>query len=378
VDVTASFPGDATPAVHSHGSSDKIARLLREIEALIADDEAADRQVTGAWRTFEDIVAAAHAHTWDAYSVDLSTDAESFRQLSRPRQDAVKRIFGTIFRAESIVDDWMDRIVAALPREPGYESMRAALITQEHDERMHRGSLLRVATEVLGIAASDADQVARKYNNFVAEILFDRFEDEMRHLLRPNRPLEDVYTAIFIYGVISEDVVANSDVVIRRGKGRGLYDAYDLPGMKEGQTNVRRDEGRHVRIAVLATHRFLEEFEGAAERLLDLCSDYMDLADRMVRRAKASHGLIDAHLSESYGPDVDSLYYYVMNMKRLAVRLGELGLREGVLEVKRRVDAAIAELSGEDGEPIVETPNRLLRLVGPRMLRLAGASRFAD
>jgi hypothetical protein len=56
------------------------------------------------------------------------------------------------------------------------------------------------------------------------------------------------------------------------------------------------------------------------------------------------------------------------------VRLDELGLREGVLEVKRRVDAAIEELSGEDGEPIVETPNRLVRLVGPKMLRLAGAA----
>jgi hypothetical protein len=103
----------------------------------------------------------------------------------------------------------------------------------------------------------------------------------------------------------------------------------------------------------------------------------MDLADRMVRRAKASHGLIDIHLAESYGPGVDSLYYYVMVMKRLAVRLDELGLREGVLEVKRRVDASIAELSGADGEPIVETPNRLLRLVGPRVLRLAGASRLS-
>jgi hypothetical protein len=350
---------------------------LREIEALIADDEAADRQITGAWRTFADVVAAAHLHSWDAYSIDLSGDAASFRQLSGRQQDAVRRIFGTIYRAESVVDDWMDRIVAALPRGSEYDSMRAALMTQEHDERMHRGSLLRVATEVLGIDAADADRVARKYNNFVAEILFERFEREMRELLRPNRPLEDVYTAIFIYGVISEDVVANSDVVIRRGKGRGLYDAYDLPGMKEGQTNVRRDEGRHVRIAVLATHRYLEEYEGAAERLAGICSEYMDLADRMVRRAKASRGLIDAHLADAYGPDVDSLYYYVMNMKRLAVRLDELGLREGVLEVKSRVDASIAELSGDDGEPIVETPNRLLRLVGPKMLRLAGVSRLA-
>jgi hypothetical protein len=375
MDVTADFAADATA---EPPRSEKIARLLHEIDALIADDEAADRQITGGWRTFDDILTAAHAHAWDAYSIDLSRDAESFRQLSRRRQDAVKRVFGTIYRAESIVDDWMVAIVAALPREPGYDTMRAALMTQEHDERMHRGSLTRVATEVLGIPAAELDQVARKYNNFVAEILFDRFEDEMRHLLRPGRPLEDVYTAIFIYGVLSEDVVANSDVVIRRGKGRGLYDAYDLPGMKEGQTNVRRDEGRHVRIAVLATHRFLEEYEGAAERLLDVSRSYMELADRMVRRAKASHGLIDAHLAESYGPDVDSLYYYVMNMKRLAVRLGELGVREGVLEVKRRVDAAIAELSGEDGEPIVETPNRLMRIVGPKVLRIAGASRLAS
>ncbi|HET8751018.1 MAG TPA: hypothetical protein VFM43_00655 [Gaiellaceae bacterium] len=378
MDVSAGFPIDRAESVSARPGADKLARLLREIDALIADDEAEDRHITGGWRTFSDILAAAHGHTWDAYSVDLSTDAASFRQLSRRQQDAVKRVFGTIYRAESIVDDWMDRIVAALPRDPEYDSMRAALMTQEHDERMHRGSLLRIATEVLGIDLSDADRIARKYNNFVAEVLFDRFEDEMQRLLRPNRPLEDVYTAIFIYGVISEDVVANSDVVIRRAKGNALYDAYDLPGMKEGQTNVRRDEGRHVRIAVLATHRFLEEFEGAADRLLGICTEYMDLADRMVRRAKASRGLIDAHLAESYGPDVDSLYYYVMNMKRLAVRLDELGLREGVLEVKRRVDAAIAELSGEDGAPIVETPNRLLRLVGPRVLRLAGASRLAD
>jgi hypothetical protein len=357
--------------------SAKIGRLLGEIDALIADDEAADRQVSGGWKTFGDILAAAHVHTWDAYSIDLSTDAESFRRLSSRQQDAVKRVFGTIYRAEGIVDDWMDVIVAAVPRQPEYEGMRAALMTQEHDERMHRGSLLRVATEVLGIPAAEVDQMAKKYNNFVAEILFDRFEDEMRHLLRPNRPLEDLYTAIFIYGVLSEDVVANSDVVIRRAKGNAIYDLYELPGMKEGQTNVRRDEGRHVRIAVLATHRYLQEFEEAGERLVGVCSEYMDLADRMVRRAKASHGLIDAHLAESYGPDVDSLYYYVMNMKRLAVRLDELRLREGVLEVKRRVDATIAELSGEDGEPIVETPNRLLRIVGPRVLRLAGASRLA-
>ena len=58
--------------------------------------------------------------------------------------------------------------------------MRAALMTQEHDERMHRDSLLRVADQVLGIAPADADRFARKHNNFVAEIRFDDFERLMR------------------------------------------------------------------------------------------------------------------------------------------------------------------------------------------------------
>ena len=213
----------------------------------------------------------------------------------------MKRVFGTIYRAESIVDDWMDRIVAALPREPEYESMRAALMTQEHDERMHRGSLLRVATEVLGIDGADADRVARKYNNFVAEILFDQFEVQMQRLLRPNRPIEDVYTAIFIYGVLSEDVVANSDVVIRRAKGNALYDIYDLPGMKEGQTNVRRDEGRHVRIARPSRRTASSRSSRAhAERLLRdqhvlHGSRRPDACGAPRRRADS----IDAHLAES-------------------------------------------------------------------------------
>src|ERR1700750_3374208 len=102
MDVTAD--AHAKPAEAAPIRSEKIGRLLREIEELIADDEAADRQIPGGWRTFADIVTAAHTHTWDAYSVDLSTDAESFRQLSRRQQDAVKRVFGTIYCAEAGVD----------------------------------------------------------------------------------------------------------------------------------------------------------------------------------------------------------------------------------------------------------------------------------
>lgn len=174
--------------------------------------------------------------------------------------------------------------------------------------------------------------------------------------------------AIFLYGIVAEDVVANGDVVLRRAKGRNRYDEYNLPGMKLGQTRVRRDEGRHVRIAVLATRKFLREHEDAPERLLSFSREYLDLADSLLRRAKRSHGLIDAHLRESYGPDVDALYYYVMNMKRFAVRLDELGLQAGVAEIKERVARAMAELTDDLGRPIVEEPGLVFRRLGPHVL----------
>jgi hypothetical protein len=349
----------------------RIGRLVAEIDALIDADETVERRINGAWKTFDDINAAANANAWDAYGIELTTDAASYRQLDRRKQQALLRIFGTIYRAESVVDDWMDHIVAAIPAESGYDALRTALKGQEHDEKMHRGSLFRAATEVFGIAPGEVDRVARKHNNFVAETLFARFDVQMTDLLRPNRPLEDVYTAIFIYGILSEDVVANSDVVIRRAKGNDKYVEYNLPGMRTGQTNVRRDEGRHVRIAVLATHKFLDEHPIAEAALSSVCIDYLDLADTMLRQAKRSRGLIDAHLRESYGPDVDALYYYLVNMKRLAVRLGELALHDTVHDIGHRVECAVAEFTDEAGDPIINRPGRIARVLSPAMLAIA-------
>lgn len=355
----------------------RLAGLLDEIDGLIADDESGLGPVRGAWKTFADVDAAAQRQAWDAYSVDLSVDADSYRHLGRQQQEALLRVFGTIYRAEAVVDDWMNRIVAAIPAQVGprgaaddndYDAMRTVLEGQEHDEKMHRGSLVRVATEVLGIEPGDVERVAKKYDNFVAETLFARFDEELQRFLRPGRPLEDVFMAIFLYGIVAEDVVANGDVVLRRAKGRNRYDEYNLPGMKLGQTRVRRDEGRHVRIAVLATRKFLREHEDAPERLLSFSREYLDLADSLLRRAKRSHGLIDAHLRESYGPDVDALYYYVMNMKRFAVRLDELGLQAGVAEIKERVARAMAEFTDDLGRPIVEEPGFVFRRLGPHVL----------
>jgi ribonucleotide reductase beta subunit family protein with ferritin-like domain len=370
------------PAQHPHASAGRVAQLLAEIEALIDADDTADREITGAWRTFDDIIAASNRHTWDAYSIDLSADAASYRKLSRRQQQALLRVFGTIYRAESVVDDWMVKIVAAIPvggegasGAMGYDAMRTALKGQEHDEKMHRGSLARAAVEVFGIAPKDVDRLAESYNNFVAETLFAHFDKAMAELLRPGRPLSDVYKAIFIYGILSEDVIANSDVVIRRAKGNDKYHEFGLLGMKQAQTNVRRDEGRHVRIALLATHKFLAEHENAETSLVEVYREYLDLAERMLRQAKASHGLIDAHLQDSYGPDVDSLYYYAMNMKRLAFRLNELGLHDGVRGIGRRVNAAVAEFTDAEGNPFVQRPTPAFRIFGPSLLRLARAYR---
>ena len=63
MDIASNLPAEVAEDGPARGTSAKIARLLNEIDALIADDEAADRQITGGWRTFSNILAAAHIHT---------------------------------------------------------------------------------------------------------------------------------------------------------------------------------------------------------------------------------------------------------------------------------------------------------------------------
>ncbi|MDE3026074.1 MAG: hypothetical protein KGI93_10945, partial [Acidobacteriota bacterium] len=105
--------------------------------------------------------------------------------------------------------------------------------------------------------------------------------------------------------------------------------------------------------------------------LAAVCTDYLDLADRMLRQAKRSRGLIDAHLRESYGPDVDSLYYYLVNLKRLGVRLDELGLREIVRDIRARMEHAVAEFTDDNRDPIVEIPGYATRVFGRVAISLA-------
>jgi hypothetical protein len=190
-----------------------------------------------------------------------------------------------------------------------YDAMRTALRGQEHDERMHRDSLFRIAVDVLGIAPDRVEAFARTHNDFVAEALFDRFHEQLRHLLRPGRLMQDVYVALLNYRVISEDCVAVVTTSCAKA-GNSLYDSLGLPGMKLGQTNVGRDEGRHVRIAVIATRKFLAEYPEAEERLMEVVRQYGDMADGLLgwgqelarphRRAPAA----------SHGPDVDGLYHF--------------------------------------------------------------------
>lgn len=275
-----------------------------------------------------------------------------------------------------MVDDWMPKLVEA-SKLTGDRSLTLALFTQQFDEAMHKQSIARIGCEVLGIRGGRRHirRSAKKNNNFVAERFFKDFNKKEASLL--NKPVvteADFYEALFVYGIISEDAVANNDAMIRRERHKddGFETAY--PGMNEGQKNVRRDEGRHVRIAFLASRDFLLNHPEGQERLTKVSLEYLDLAEDMFVRAKNTHGLIDNYVQNAYGPGVDALYYYVTNLQRLAVRLSQLGLGEAVAEIQRRVEWAIEIYTDKAGEPIVENPDYIARKFGKFVL-LSGALR---
>ena len=71
-------------------------------------------------------------------------------------------------------------------------------------------------------------------------------------------------------------------------------------------------------------------------------------------------------------PHVDSLYCDVLNMKGLAVRLDELGLRDVVRDIRSRVERAVADFTDEAGQPVVEQPGVLTCVLAPRALHSTG------
>lgn len=348
----------------------RMAIMLQEVETIISRDELADTALTGGLNSFESIVEAAGRDDWDYEAIDLSADKVAYHWLKKDYQEAFKGVFGTLFRAEAVVDDWMPRIVEAVPAGEEYSSLKQALAGQAREEAKHKASIARYGSEVLGLKG-DLNEQARQYNNFVAETLFSRFNGQMERLLAGSDvPLDKLRQAIFIYGIISEDVVANSDVVIRRAKG-GSLDSFGLPGMKAAQANVRKDEGRHVRIAHLSTLDYLKEDQRAKDAVLEISAEYLDLADKMLGYAKSrlTGGLIDHYLAKGYGPGVDSLYYYFVNMTRFARRLDKLGLPQGAAEIFRRMEQAKEKYTDSlSGEPKIRDPNRLALKYGPRML----------
>ena len=62
---------DSNRRARRPAAATKVGRLLDEIDALIDADEGAAGQISGAWKTFDDIHAAANTHASDAYSIDV-------------------------------------------------------------------------------------------------------------------------------------------------------------------------------------------------------------------------------------------------------------------------------------------------------------------
>jgi hypothetical protein len=140
--------------------------------------------------------------------------------------------------------------------------------------------------------------------------------------------------------------------------------------MKQAQANVRKDEGRHVRIAHLSSLDYLKDAPASAPKeLLAISRQYMDLADKMLGKAKSrlNGGLIDRYLANGYGSKVDSLYYYMFNMHRFARRLDMLRLNEGVNDINRRMQLAQQKYT-DQGEPIIREPSEFMLKHGPKLI----------
>ncbi|MBV9473173.1 MAG: ribonucleotide-diphosphate reductase subunit beta [Solirubrobacterales bacterium] len=176
---------------------------------------------------------------WDAETLDLTADAESWSALDPARRSRLTVLLAGFCIAESRVADEL------APFEPAAKDPAMAVVfaAQRADERRHYRLFDRIAALVLGAPPGDPGSRRRFVRALVPPPLLDLFErrlPETASALSGGRA--ELVDAVALYHLILEGVVLTA------GQHALLAELGDgaLPGVRRGVELVERDERWHV------------------------------------------------------------------------------------------------------------------------------------
>lgn len=269
--------------------------------------------------------AALYAHwernQWSPLDIDLSRDAETFRQMAPEDQEGFVWMFANRFHAEFNVARLLAPFLLAAP---SWE-MQLLLATQVSDEHRHLQAVLRVYEHVFGVQGGidGVRELADSHLDPVSQsLLYDTLEAWTLPLVE-QRDEDTFLQAVFAYHLIGEGVVARTGQHLAAAQYRRFE---GFPGLVQGQRLVSRDEARHIGIGVSYIRQRMDAdpertraiVADLAQRLFALASESLQTAnDEMPDLVRAGYGV---------GPQE----FYEEAMRLTLVRLRSIGfLDEG-------------------------------------------------
>ena len=198
-------------------------------------------------RTFRYYRHAVEKH-WDPHDIDLTTDREAMADLDDVEFEGLKRALALFGAGEDAVAEDLAPLAVVLD---DFED-QLFITTQLYEEAKHADFFDRYWREVIQPAedsrgaerTSPADE--RWFSDEYDE-LFARNERAMARLLTEDTP-ENRARAYSHYHMTVEGILAQTGYygLTRQFDADTYPDVPHLPGLVEGLTSIRSDEGRHV------------------------------------------------------------------------------------------------------------------------------------
>ena len=220
---------------------------------------------------------------WDPGAIDLSVDRERITELSERGLTDLRRTLALFGAGEQSVTEDLAPLAVALD-DANDQTFVASQIYEEakHADFFDRywREVIRRAEDALGIERSDPSD-PRWFSDAYAE-LFDRNERAMERLLTEDSP-ETRAGAYCHYHLTIEGILAQTGYYGVQTNFGGEVDALPtLPGLVEGFSNIRSDEGRHVGFGMAKLKALVEDGSVAPEYLREIVGELVPLTQSIV------------------------------------------------------------------------------------------------
>ncbi|NHN48313.1 ribonucleoside-diphosphate reductase [Halostella sp. JP-L12] len=220
---------------------------------------------------------------WDPGEIDLSTDRERVTELSESGLTDLRRTLALFGAGEQSVTEDLAPLAAALD-DPNDQAFVASQIYEEakHADFFDRNwrRVIRRAEDELGVKRSDPSD-PRWFSDAYVE-LFDRNERAMARLLTDDSP-EARADAYCHYHLTIEGILAQTGYYgVQTNFGGDVAELPTLPGLVEGFSNIRSDEGRHVGFGMAKLKGLVGDGSVSVERLWETVGELVPLTQSIV------------------------------------------------------------------------------------------------